>query len=220
MAIKGPTGYALDTTLVAGVTATSLSAIIAKNINWPDGSSGRFVATLDSGTPLEEQILCNRQLGGVITIVTRGYQGSLPVAHAAGATVSANNFETFTPTTYAPNSPTFQDLTLAGHIRESAQDNITASATQTQAGATALVTDMNRVVTVVNNNDAVRLSPSSSGLTINVTNAHATNAIQVFPANGDKIESGAVNTALVVAATKTVTFVCHTAGQWHKQLSA
>ena len=220
MAIKGPTGYAVDTTLSAAVSATGTTAFIAKNINWPDGSSGRFIIKLDSGTPLEEQVVCSKQLGGVITIVTRGYQGTVSVAHASGVAVTVDNFETFTQTTYPPNNPIYQDLTLTGHFRESATDNIVASATQTQAGATPLNTDMNRVVTVVTNNDSVRLPPSSSGLTIQVTNAHATNAIQVFPANGDKIEAGALNAALVVAATKTITFACHTAGQWHKQLSA
>ena len=220
MAILGKTGYAVDTTLVTGVSATNTTAYLASFVNWPDGSSSRFVITLDSGTPLEEQVLCSKQINGVVTILTRGYQGTVAVSHAAGVKVSANNFETTIATPTVTNSPTYQDLTLTGHLRESATDNIVASATQTQAGATALTTDMNRVVTVALAGNAVRLLPSSSGLTINVTNAHATNAVSVFPANGDQIETGGVNAFFSVAAAKTVTFVCHTAGQWHKQLSA
>jgi len=99
-------------------------------------------------------------------------------------------------------------------------DNITASATQTQVAGTPLVTPLNRVVTVASAGNAVTLPVSKSGMVITVTNAHATNSIQVFPGLGDAINALGANAAYSVAATKTVQLVCNSAGQWHTLLSA
>lgn len=99
-------------------------------------------------------------------------------------------------------------------------DNITASATQTQIAGTPLTTPLNRVVTVASPGNAVTLPASKNGMVITVTDAHATNSIQVFPASGDSINALGANAAFSVAATKTVQFVCNSAGQWHTLLSA
>lgn len=99
-------------------------------------------------------------------------------------------------------------------------DNITASATVSQAGGTLITTPGNRVVTVASAGNALTLPPSKNGMQIVVTDAHATNGIVIYPALGDQIESLGVNANYALPATKTVTFICYTAGQWHKTLTA
>lgn len=80
-------GAAAQSALVAGVTSGTTSFSITISTNWPDGSIGNFVVTADPGTSLEEKMLCSALAGGVLTIVTRGYDGTTAVAHAANSTV-------------------------------------------------------------------------------------------------------------------------------------
>ena len=105
---------------------------------------------------------------------------------------------------------------------QSSADNITALAGGAQAGSTALAACLNRVVTVASANDSVQLPQSASGMQITVINAHATNAVRVYPINAgaDVINALSSSTAFAVAATKTCTFYCATTGQWHTLLSA
>jgi hypothetical protein len=104
----------------------------------------------------------------------------------------------------------------------SVKDNITAFATGGQASATLLPAQINRVVTVGSANDSVKL-PSAAGAVgaeITVSNAHATNSLNVFPASGDQIDGLGANAAKAVAAGKTATFVSYGGTQWHSMLSA
>ena len=103
----------------------------------------------------------------------------------------------------------------------SAKDSIVAKAGGGQASATLITSMLNRVVTVASAADSVLLPPSAAGMSITITNAHASNAVAVFP-NGatDVINAIAAQTAFSLAATKSAEFVCHTAGQWHTLLSA
>lgn len=126
-------------------------------------------------------------------------------------------------------SPTLTTPTITGGTATSlnlvtpiftATNNITASATQTQVGATALTTNLNRVVTVVSANDAVRLPVSYAGRVIRVKNAHATNAIGIFPPTGDAINALAANAVYALAAGKSVEFFCMVIGFWDTLLSA
>jgi len=55
------------------------------------------------------------------------------------------------------------DLTVIGLVKKSVTDAITAGATQTQAGATALTTDINRVTVVATASDGVKL-PTAEAL--------------------------------------------------------
>lgn len=118
------------------------------------------------------------------------------------------------------DDPTFTTLTVTGLQYESAQDNITAKSGGGQASAVA-VTAMNaRVTTVAAANDSIKLMPSASGLVVYITNAAATNSMNVFPATGDQINALSANAAFAVAAGKTCGFICYTAGIWHTLLSA
>jgi len=73
-------------------------------------------------------------------------------------------------------------------------DGITASATQTIAGATALTKGINRVSTVASTGNAVALPTAVAGLQILIINDGA-NTIQVFPCNeaSDAIDGGSPN---------------------------
>ena len=132
-------------------------------------------------------------------------------ATGTGAEGYANSPTLNTPTLNSPNvvTPVY-----------TATNNITASATQTQVGATALTTHINRVVTVVTAGDAVRLPVSFAGRVLIVKNAHATNAIGIFPATGEAVNAIAANGVYSLAASKAVEFFCTVVGTWDTNLSA
>ena len=108
----------------------------------------------------------------------------------------------------------------AGYQTFSSVDSLTALAGGGQNGATPLTAMYNRVTTVASANDSVLLPASANGMQITVTNAAATNSMNVFPATGDKINALSANAAFAVVAGKTAEFFCATAGQWHSVLSA
>jgi len=84
-------------------------------------------------------------------------------------------------------------VTAGGNFTKSVTDSITAGATQTQAGATALTKDINRVTTVGTDNDGVKLPTASAGLEILIINADAGQDIQIWPNTDDAINGGSAN---------------------------
>jgi hypothetical protein len=106
------------------------------------------------------------------------------------------------------------DVTLSGKLVKSVTNAITASATQTQAGATALTTDINRITVVATADDAVKLPAATAGRQVTVINTVATQA-GVFPASGDAINALAVNTVSPLADSTTRTYTCAVAGTWN-----
>jgi len=84
-------------------------------------------------------------------------------------------------------------VTAGGNFTKSVTDSITAGATQTQAGATALTKDINRVTTVGSDNDGVKLPTAVAGLEILIINADAGQDIQIWPNTGDAINGGSAN---------------------------
>lgn len=81
---------------------------------------------------------------------------------------------------------------------------ITASTTQSQ-GQRPLTSQVNRVDTVANANDAVTLPECTPGLTVVVANLGA-NALQVFPASGDSVGTGSANASVSVGSNTTSIF--------------
>lgn len=79
-------GAAKATTITAGITSGSTSFSIDDSTGWPTGAVGNFIATSDGGTSSEEKMLCSALAGGIITVVTRGYDNTSAVAHASGST--------------------------------------------------------------------------------------------------------------------------------------
>jgi hypothetical protein len=99
-------------------------------------------------------------------------------------------------------------------------DGLTAHAGGGQGSATPCTAMFNRFTTVATAADSGVLPASAAGMCITVTNAAASNSMNVYPASGDAINALGANAAYALAAGKTAEFVCMTAGQWHAILSA
>lgn len=136
--------------------------------------------------------------------------------------------------------PTFQNIALAasktGNLSlfyESVTDNITAFATGGQASATALTTEVNRITTVANIGDSVKLPSTSQvpasgpgyatgsvipgvGGTIYIIN-HGANACQVFGSGTDTIDDVASGTGVQQMANSMVLYTCTSAGKWYSE---
>ena len=72
-------------------------------------------------------------------------------------------------------------------------NSITAGSTQTQAGATALTTMVNRVTVSGTDGDGVKLPTAIAGLEILIINDDSAQTIKVWPATGDAIDGGSAN---------------------------
>jgi hypothetical protein len=120
----------------------------------------------------------------------------------------------------ADSNPLFESIRLA------IQDNITTlagggqAAGPLKAGALPAAFGGYRVTTVASSGDSVTLPPSQAGQVKLVTNAAASNSMNVFPAAGETINALGVNNAFAVAANKCVLFICTGAGQWHSVLTS
>jgi hypothetical protein len=74
---------AAEATVVVG-TITSVSTVInaLDASSYPDGSVGPFVVRLDGGQSNEEKVLVSSRAGNVLTVVERGYDGTVAVGHS------------------------------------------------------------------------------------------------------------------------------------------
>lgn len=103
---------------------------------------------------------------------------------------------------------------------------LTASTTQTRAGALALTAGYNNVATVANANDAVGLPPITFvGQEVWVTNSAGVNAMGVFPDNtaagaNVTIDGGSAGAKVTVSAAKSALFTAITATAWQSIGSA
>lgn len=102
--------------------------------------------------------------------------------------------------------------TPTGHVNDSSAV-VVASTTHTQAGATAILTDM-AGVTTNNASDAVVLPASAVGLAITVVNLSASNAMQVYAAGSDTINGTAGSTGVSQAAAAVTIYFCFQPGKY------
>lgn len=102
---------------------------------------------------------------------------------------------------------------LGNFWMESSVDGLTASATQTQAGATQLTMMLNRVATVATPGNAVRLPAALQGLEVCVINDGA-NPMTVFGSGTDLINGVAAATGIQQMTGSCAYYVCITAGKW------
>ncbi|MGQ0664386.1 MAG: hypothetical protein ACT4P2_12580, partial [Pseudomonadota bacterium] len=93
-----------------------------------------------------------------------------------------------------------------------------AAAGTTQAGATALAAQHNRVTTVAAS-AGVRLPAAEIGMTISVANAGA-NSLAIYPASGAAIDAGAANAAVQLAPAEAAQFDAVTTTLWLKNAAA
>lgn len=99
-------------------------------------------------------------------------------------------------------------------------NGLTALAGGAQAG-TALNLGYNRVTTVASGNDSAQLPVISGAVMIIVTNAAASNSMNVYPPTGGTINAGSANAAFALAAGKTAIFIqAVDGGTWYAILTA
>ena len=106
---------------------------------------------------------------------------------------------------FVPNGGGFQLNTV--------QDGLTAHSGGGQANGTPITAMVARFSTVAVAADSGTLPPSVPGMQIAVVNATA-NSMNVFPATGETINTGAANAAIAVAGNTVTIFFCLTAGAW------
>ena len=87
MARRSYAGAAAPTTLAVLINNVALSITGVSFSGWPSGASGPFCVTLDRGTATEEKVLCSALVGSVLTVTTRGYDGTTAVGHSVAATI-------------------------------------------------------------------------------------------------------------------------------------
>jgi hypothetical protein len=97
---------------------------------------------------------------------------------------------------------------------KNAQDNVTATPSGTQLNS-ILLTSVNRFTIVASAGDSATLPVGLPGMQVVVINDAASNAMNVFPDAGSKINASGTNAAfsLTVAAGPTI-FYCTAVGQW------
>lgn len=72
------------TTLASGIDSSALSFTVNDASGWPGvAGPGAFWIVADAFTPTEEKMLCTSRTGNVVTVTTRGVDGTSAVAHTA-----------------------------------------------------------------------------------------------------------------------------------------
>ena len=171
---------------------------------------GTYVAPYTNGTTISnQQVQTTTDAMQAIGRVTR--------PALAGATQL-----TFEVEPYTFDGGVVPDASIGVYATLSNTNNVTAHAGGGQASGVLVNTIMTRVTTVATAGDSLLLPPSTNlaGCQLVITNAAATNSMNVFPATGEIINAQAANAAFAVAAGKTAEFYCFAAGQWHVLLSA
>jgi len=97
-----------------------------------------------------------------------------------------------------------------------ANTTISAGATQTQAGATALTGEFNNVTTCGTDGDGVKLPTAVAGQVITVKNSGAA-SLAVWPATDDSINALAADLSVNIPVGGTVTFTAISAAVWETQ---
>ena len=112
------------------------------------------------------------------------------------------------------------DITLAAgtFLNNSVSAGLTASTTQTQ-GEGVLISALNEVSTVANDNDTRTLPVAVAGRGVRVFNAGA-NTLQIFPNTDASIDGGAANASVTIAAGETQIFSAISTTSWETSIPA
>lgn len=224
-------GYLFESSAVAitaGTTRTQGGAtVLAKEVNRVDTSTAPSAGTyLGDGVALPAAaagltLMVWNNTANVIQLYGNGSDTVNGVAGATGIPVPPN--AVFLAIAASTVSWTVDGTAMGnsgGYATQTSVNALTAHAGGGQGSALLLPAMMNRVTTVGSAADSVLLPVSAQGMDITVTNAAASNSMNVFPQSGDAINALGANTAFAVAAGKTASFYCYNAGQWHSILSA
>lgn len=106
--------------------------------------------------------------------------------------------------------------TFSGLVFQTITNAITAGTTQTQAGATALTTQYNRISVSGVDGDGVRLPTAVAGLEILIINDDAAQTIQIWPSINDQIDGGGTDNvdANALAAGAARRYLAVSGSQW------
>ncbi len=119
------------------------------------------------------------------------------------------------------DGPTFDHVHMTNQIYRSVETNITASVTQTQAGAYGLTKDINAITVIATSYDTVRLPPAEAGRIVIVMNTVSGKYLQIFPASGDDLGNGVdISTSVLGTTVYTLIFVAYDNTHWRKQTNS
>jgi hypothetical protein len=218
-------------TVTAGTTRTQAGAtVLTKEINMVTTSTAP-----SAGSLLGDGVALMTAAAGLETIIINNTANVIQVYGVNGGSDTINGVAGSTGIAIPPNSVEIFFAVATGAwsidagVGSSGQlpvvlslSAITAGTTRTQAGATALTADYNRVDTSTAPaagailGDGVKLPASAAGLDIIVVNNTA-NPIQVYGAGTDTI-NGVTNTVGVAQSPNSVVlYVCAAAGTWQSE---
>jgi hypothetical protein len=104
--------------------------------------------------------------------------------------------------------------TLSGLVVNSISAAVSAAGTN-QAGATALVSNINNVTVVTAAAAGVRLPTAVAGMRILIRNSDSLDTLSIYPATGGQINALGANVASTLLAGLTTELVATTATQWY-----
>lgn len=102
---------------------------------------------------------------------------------------------------------------------QSSVQSIAAAAGGGQTNATQINSAIVKVTTCASDSDSVKLPPALPGYTVFIANPSA-HTLAVFGAGTDTINDVATATGVTQATLVHALYVCPTAGQWYRNLSA
>lgn len=167
--------------------------------------------------------------GATLTSCTRAANGTTAATHADGATVYfvpvanwANQLKRAIVATQTElgtdPAGAFTDVnTSLNTWLLGVTNSITAGTTQTQAGATALTKNTNRVTVVGTNGDGVKLPTAVAGLEILIINDDSAQTLKIWPADSDAIDGGSADAvdANQLAAGSSRRYIAVDATNWY-----
>lgn len=188
-------------------------------------SSGAGCVFSSTGALTIEKAASNEDLNGAVRVTgstTQATIGDIEVDHSSSAApglfANSNPSGIKVGKITALNSAVEIDDSSTNIIRErpTAEDSISAGTPQTQAGATQLAAQFNRVTTVSTASDGVKLPTAVPGLIVTIRNDDSTDALQVWPNTSDSIDNGATDAAdaNTLAAGAARTYQAISASKW------
>jgi hypothetical protein len=188
------------TALTAQFNSVDTNATAGNGVSLPASSAGSYVVVTNNTTK-------TLQVYGTSPDTINGVATATGITLPAGATAI---FVCYVAGKWFTQSGLGSDGQIATIL---AVSGITAGATQTQAGATALTAALNVVSTNAAAGNGVKLPASTAGLEVSVVN-NTSNALQVYGTSTDTI-NGATNTVGVSQPANSVaTYFCPVAGTW------
>lgn len=111
----------LDTQLVSNISNTAMSFTVLDKSSIPTGGSGNeFIVVINQDTQSEETILCSSvNSSSVVTVLERGYGGSVAKAHSAGEIVRFDIYEYVkNGTFYVDEWSIGTDMTVSANLQD------------------------------------------------------------------------------------------------------